>query len=155
MMRDDRAPKITAGRGCDLMTELHASIRNLPMIRAAACMFALLAAPAFAAPPPMDSDDWNLMAPYAGWITSQRTPDGKICCSVADARPVDARIVGHHWQVHFLHPETLSDDAVKPPPADWVDVPDSAVLHGFNPSLQPLAWWYSGVVRCFSPPGGV
>ncbi len=34
------------------MTELHASIRNLPMIRAAACMFALLAAPAFAAPPP-------------------------------------------------------------------------------------------------------
>ena len=34
---------------------------------------------AFAAPPPEGSDDWNLMAPYAAWIESQHTSDGKLC----------------------------------------------------------------------------
>ena len=137
------------------MTELHASIRNLPMIRAAACMFALLAAPAFAAPPSMDSDDWRIMGPHAAWIESQHTSDGKLCCSVADARPVDARISGNHWQVHFLHPETLTTTAAQPLPREWEDVPDGAILRGVNPSGQPLAWWYQGVVRCFAPAGGV
>ena len=56
------------------MTELHASIRNLPMIRAAACMFALLAAPAFAAPPVALGQPDACQSPVLLLVTAVGTP---------------------------------------------------------------------------------
>ena len=86
------------------------------------------------------------------WIESQHDSGGNWCCNVSDGRSVDARVTGDgHWQVHFLHPETLS--TAKLPP-EWADVPDDAVLHSANPTGVPIAWWYSGAVHCFVAASG-
>lgn len=125
------------------------------MVLATATIVAMLVHSAVAAPPPEDSDDYKVMHPYADVITSQHDQLGRWCCTVADGRPVDTHITGDgHWQVRFIHPETLSDDVVKPPPIGWVDVPDEVVIHGPNPIGVPIAWWYRGSVRCFLPASG-
>ena len=127
------------------------------MRSAAIALMLALAAPvaALANPPPVGSEDDILMRPFAHWIENQRDPSGRWCCRISDGRPVDARISPDgHWQVHFLHPETLSDDAVRPPPSGWVDVPDDALINAANPVGVPIAWWWRGVVHCVAPASG-
>jgi len=114
-------------------------------LRRLVVLFLCLSAPAVAAPPPVGSEDWQIMRPYADWIQRQNGPLGW-CCNVADGRPVDARMVQDHWQVRILHPETLPEA-----PSGWVDVPETALLHGENPTGFPIAWFYNGSVRCFIP----
>jgi hypothetical protein len=113
---------------------------------------ALVALPtcAIAAPPPVGSDDYRLLMPYANALNQARTRDGGLCCSVADGSVVDARIAGDRWQVRFLN--RRFPDA----PKGWIDVPPEAVNRTwFNPTGLPIAWWYGGAIRCFSPAGGV
>ena len=122
-----------------------------------ALLAALLLAPtlAHAAPPPVGSDDWNVMAPYAEWIQKQYLPDGRWCCSIADGRPVDAEIrqdsTGSHWWAHVTPQHFPGEED------HWVKVPDDKVHTGANPTGFPILW-YNTVAKqpyCFAPNGGV
>lgn len=119
-------------------------------VAALAGLAALLAAglPAHAAPPPVGSDDWNIMAPYKEWVTSQHDGLGRWCCDIGDGRPVEARIDGDHWEVHVT--KTHFPDE----PDRWLAVPDEKVTRNANPTGTPILWLYQGRVQCFAPPDG-
>ncbi len=96
------------------------------------------------------------MAPLHDWINDARTAGGLLCCSEADARPVEVRMAGDHWEVRFLHPSELP----KPSPDGWQKVPPEAILRDADgrpipaPEGIAVAWWYGGGVRCFAEPVG-
>lgn len=102
-----------------------------------------------AAAPPPGSEDYEILHPHKQWIESATNAAQGLCCSMADGRVVDAKIVGDHWEVLFLHPETLKD-----PPIGWQRVPEWAVVPGVNETGVPIGWWYGSLVRCFAPQGG-
>ena len=68
------------------------------MVIRIAAVLSLLATPALAAPPPEGSEDWNVMHPFAEWVTSQHDAAGRWCCDIGDGRPVEAEIDGDHWR---------------------------------------------------------
>ena len=146
--------------------------RALIALAAMLAWFLLCAALAWANPPPPGSDDAQIMQPFGPWITQQHDPAGRLCCSIADGRPVEARIIeqsrtyrvhptcvacgdktviieGPHWEAHVT-PEHWPGE-----PDRWVGVPESTITHTENPVGVPILWMYNGEVRCFSPPGGV
>jgi len=106
------------------------------------------AAPARAAPPPVGSDDWNIMIPYKEWVTSQHDTLGRWCCDIGDGRPVEARIADDHWEVHVT-PKHFPDE-----PDHWMVVPDEKITRNANPTGTPILWLYQGRVQCFAPPDG-
>ena len=106
------------------------------------------ALPAQAAPPPVGSDDWNVMAPFKEWVTSQHDGLGRWCCDISDGRPVDARIDGDHWVVHVT-PKHFPGEKDR-----WMTVPDEKVTRNANPTGEPILWLYQGRVQCFAPPDG-
>lgn len=119
----------------------------MPRNRVALALCLALAAckPAYAAPPPVGSEDWEILAPHSEWVRSLRR--GALgCCDLSDGRPVDARIVGDRWQVRF-RPGQLPTA-----PLHWTDVPRGAVLRISNPTGHPLAFWAAGQILCFVPP---
>jgi hypothetical protein len=118
------------------------------MLKLAATLWLLLGLTAMAAPPPVGSDDYEIMHDYATWIEHQHTADGRWCCTVADGRPVAARIKGDHWQVF------ISSRQFDQAPNAWVDVPADRVIRAANPVGVPIAWFFRTVL-CFAPPGGV
>ncbi len=115
----------------------------------------LIAAPvtdrASAAPPPPGSEDFQVTAPYSDWFRALRNVEGTLCCTLADCRPVDARISADgHWDFladpkHF----TGGDNT-------WIKVPDNRVLRKPNPVGQPIACYVDGLPPfCFLPAEGV
>lgn len=86
------------------------------------------------------------------WITRQATPNGSICCSLADGRPVDPselRQRDGHWEVLYSRshwPEGTGE---------WLPVPSSAVLPNMSPLGLPVVWVYFGHVRCLALAGAV
>ena len=102
-----------------------------------------------AAPPPKDSEDWKVMHPYAEWVTSQHDTLGRWCCDIGDGRPVDARIVDDHWEVHVT-PAHFPGEGDR-----WLAVPDEKITRNANPMGVPILWLYQGRVQCFCPPDGV
>jgi hypothetical protein len=107
------------------------------------------AAPAQAAPPPVGSEDWKVMAPFAEWVRSQHDRGGYWCCDIGDGRPVEARIAGDHWEAHIT-PEHWPGQT-----DHWVVVPDDRITRGGNPTGTPILWLLSGRVQCFAPPDAV
>ncbi len=109
-----------------------------------------VAGTAHAAPPPVGSDDWNIMHPYAEWVTTQHDRRGYWCCDIGDGRPVEARIAadGSHWEVHIT--KTHFPDE----PDHWLVVPDGKITAGGNPTGTPIVWLLHGNVQCFAPPDG-
>jgi hypothetical protein len=107
-----------------------------------------------AAAPAPDSDDYADLHPYSKWIEAQKNEAIGSCCSLADGRVVDWRITGDHYEVRFLHPESIQGQ-VQPEAGHWYAVDDRAVLHTPNPTGKAVAWWYArtgyGPIRCFSP----
>ena len=95
-------------------------------------LFALLPLVAHAAPPP--GADPN--SPMAAWFKGLQQPHpGISCCSVADCRPVNARVIDGHYQV--LHE------------GKWLPVKDDRILpQQSNPAGEPVACVYSGEVLC-------
>ena len=66
--------------------------------------YALLALAAFGRPPPGGGN-----GPLATWFQSLMQPStGISCCSEADCRGVDWRVVGEHYEVYLL--QAASDD---------------------------------------------
>ena len=114
-----------------------------------ACVAAAWAGTAQAAPPPVDSEDWQIMHPFAEWVTSQHDRRGYWCCDIGDGRPVDARIEGDHWTVHVT-PAHFPNE-----PDHWLTVPDEKITRGGNPTGSPILWLLHGNVQCFAPPDGV
>jgi hypothetical protein len=94
-----------------------------------------LSAAALAAPP--EGSDLSL----APWYQSLKQPGTRVgCCSVADCRPVDSRIVGDHY-------EAMLD-------GKWIDVPPARVLeHEPNPTGRAVACWTPRYgILCFVRP---
>jgi len=112
---------------------------------ALALCLALAALPAYAAPPPVGSEDWAVMGPHSEWIRSLRR-QGVSCCDLSDGRPVDARIQNGRWQVRFRAGQLPTA------PLHWTDVHDDAVLRIENPIGPAIAFWAGGRVLCFVPP---
>ena len=101
----------------------------------------LYASPLLADPP--DGADPAL----APWFRSLQQPGTHLpCCSLADCRTVQYRIVGDHFQAF------IGDDFPRwsNPPHRWVDVPNENVLHrADNPTGEGVACWVQGQVICF------
>jgi hypothetical protein len=127
------------------------AFRSATIACAAVLAAALLAcaAPAGASPPPKDSEDWKIMAPYKEWVTSQHDTLGRWCCDIGDGRPVEARIDDDHWVVHVT-PAHFPGEAER-----WMTVPDEKITRNANPTGTPILWLYQGRVQCFAPPDGV
>ncbi len=124
---------------------LHRALASAAALAAAAW----LVVPAHAAPPPVGSDDWNVMMPYKEWVTSQHDTLGRWCCDIGDGRPVEARIADDHWEVHVT-PKHFPDEV-----DHWMPVPDEKITRNANPTGTPILWMYQGRVQCFAPPDGV
>ncbi len=94
--------------------------------------FSLVAATALARPPP-DAD-----MSLAPWFHSLHQPGtGMSCCSIADCRPADFRILGGHYQAMV--------DGI------WRDVPAEVVLNRMdNPTGRAIVCYtpYRGIM-CF------
>jgi hypothetical protein len=123
------------------------ALRPVILFAAGAALLAL-AVPAHAAPPPMGSDDWSIMAPYKEWVTSQHDTQGRWCCDISDGRPVEARITDDHWEVHVT-PKHWPGETDR-----WVAVPEDKLTRNANPTGTPILWLFQGRVQCFAPPDG-
>lgn len=126
----------------DRAAHLAAAAHRWPLVLAVA------AGTALAAPPPVGSEDWEILAPHAEWIQGLQR-NFVSCCNLSDGRPVDARTVGDRWQVRF-RPGSLANA-----PLGWVDVPPDAVMPQANPVGMPIAFWVAGRVLCFVPAGAI
>jgi len=85
-----------------------------------------------AAPPP-DADP--ALSP---WFEDLRQPGtGRSCCSVADCRTVEYRVVRDHYEALLGH--------------QWVAVPQDKILHRFdNPTGRAVACWTPTLgIMCF------
>src|SRR5258708_6772582 len=87
---------------------------------------------------PRDGADPN--SPLGVWYRSLQAPDGKSCRSIADCRPIDACLVGEHWEIRTE--------------MGWQEVPPDRVLRWENPDGRPIACRSLGLVLCFVPPAG-
>jgi hypothetical protein len=78
-------------------------------------------------------------SPLGLWYRSLTTPlSGASCCSVADCRPVDARLIGEGWEIHVN--------------GVWIPVSPYVVLKRNNPDGRPIACLRPGIILCFVPP---
>lgn len=93
----------------------------------------LIASAAVGAPPE------NADPTLAPWFRSLAQPGtGISCCSLADCRPVDARITPSGYQIHVKD--------------EWLTVPPEKILRGKeNPTGKPVACVLNGQVLCFVP----
>lgn len=105
--------------------------------------------PAYAAPPAVGSEDWEIMRDHGEWVRNLKN-NGVLCCSLSDTRPVQVRTFGGRWQVWIR-----KDQIAGAPFEQWLDVPDEAIIRGPNPVGMAIASWWGGKVRCFVPPGGI
>lgn len=138
---------------------------------------------AWADPPPVGSDDWNVMHPYKEWVESQRDGLGRSCCSTGDGRPVHACIASAaphtevnakgksvdicpqngpdlNWWVH-IEPKHWADSGTmrEGPPwpimtDHWAVVPEEKITRGLNPTGTPILWLYEGRIQCYAEPAG-
>lgn len=76
-----------------------------------------------------------------GWFESLKQPgSGVSCCSIADCRPVEYRLVSDGYEAYL--------------DTKWVHVPDEKVLHGTsNPMARGIVCRspISGTILCFVP----
>ena len=125
----------------------------------AACAALFAAAPAFAEPPPVGSEDYEILAPFGDWIAAQNQPGTVVsCCNIGDGRIVEHRVREGHLQIRFVHPETLPDYpyAHRPAVGQWYPVPDNSILRGptgapiANPTGVDVGWWLGGRILCYA-----
>ena len=97
---------------------------------------ALLGIAASDAAPPENADP-----ALHGWFESLKQPgSGVSCCSIADCRPVEYRLVANGYEAYL--------------DTKWVHVPDEKVLHGIvNPVARGIVCRspISGTILCFVP----
>ena len=119
------------------------NLPDLGWVLAACLVFGIGAA--HAAPPPPNSEEAEILQGYGEWISHQNRGVGGWCCDVSDGRLVDVRTAGDHYEVHFLHPETLT---ARRKPREWEPVAADAILRNkdgtpiTSPFGMAMAWWY-------------
>ena len=117
---------------------------------------------AYSAPPPVGSEDWEIMSDYTDWIRDQHTSGGAPCCDLSDGRP----LFDDEWKKTEDGYEVFVSKRHWPDAAEngrWVKVPKSVIIPGGSPVGLPILWWIpadmhpyaNGVVLCFAPVGGV
>jgi hypothetical protein len=78
---------------------------------------------------------------FYGWFESLKQPGTSVsCCSIADCRPTDYRMVPDGYEAHL--------------DAQWVRVPDNKVVHpGSNPIGRAVVCRspVDGAILCFVP----
>lgn len=85
----------------------------------------------FGAPPE------NADPALAPWFQSLVAPDGALCCSISDCRPVAYRINGGSYEA-LLGPQFPGFDGEP----RWITVPDRALLIKFdNPTGRAILCW--------------
>jgi hypothetical protein len=97
------------------------------------------------------------------WFQSQEVPagaaKGSSCCSEADGATAEEEIRGDHYWVRFTYKRWNSttkmyDDA----DADWMQVPDDAILPT-NHNGSPIVWWWivggDLKIRCYARGSGI
>lgn len=104
-------------------------------------------------------DGVDLSSPMSQWYQSLKVPNGNGagCCSVADCRPVEARM-GKSGYEAFVGKSTFPDEADDlshgAAPNAWLPVPEEAIIRPLaNPSGSAVLCWYNGTIRCFVPGG--
>lgn len=112
---------------------------TLPLLLAAA----LVAGPAYPAPPPGANPD----SPLADWFRSLRDRKGLSCCDQADCRPVRYR-AGDQGMEAYIDRRSFGPRA----PEAWVRVPREAIIPRENPTARPIACYYAGRIACFVRP---
>jgi hypothetical protein len=97
--------------------------------------------PLRAAPPPGADPD------LAPWYRGLRQPQTNLsCCDRSDCRAVQYRILNGHIQA-FIGQEFAP---WQNPPNDWVDVPETSILHPHdNPTGEGVACWAGTRIICF------
>jgi hypothetical protein len=84
----------------------------------------------------------------APWFKSLRTEDGGSCCSEADCRPVEYRVIEDHY-------EALIGQQFGVDPPRWLAVPRERILKKTdNPLGCAVACWlpYTGILCFVLPP---
>ena len=84
--------------------------------------FSIVQTDARAHSPPAWSYEAQELGKFLRWFQAQAGPLGS-CCELGDGRVVDVRIYGGHYEVKFLHPETIMY-TVKPDPHTYYPVSD-------------------------------
>jgi hypothetical protein len=110
---------------------------GLNWLRAIISLFMLLVVAGVAAGQPPQGADPN--SALGLWYRSLTQPyTGYTCCSLADCRPVEARLAADGWEIR----------------ADgrWLAVPHWIVLKRDNPDGRPIACLHAGHILCFVPP---
>jgi len=111
------------------------------MTRTFSLAFALVALAASAAEPARGAPPENADSSLAPWFESLKQPGTRVgCCSVADCRPVDSRIVEDHYEALIA--------------GRWMRVPPGRVLdHVPNPIGRAVACWTPSYgILCFVRP---
>lgn len=100
-----------------------------------------LAGPAWASPPLPGSEDYDQLMPYAGWISTQASNHGGLCCSITDCRVVRFRTRGNAYEAFI--PQTDDRGFTKFPdaPNAWVRVPSDVIKRETNPTGEAIACW--------------
>jgi hypothetical protein len=110
---------------------------RFPRLVATASLLLLSAHLGVAMAQPPSSADPN--SPLGLWYRSLMVPNTESsCCSIADCRPVQARLAGDHWEVLTAY--------------GWLSVPPELILRRDNPDGRPIACLHFGIIRCFVPP---
>ena len=126
---------------------------------------------AYASPPPRDSEDWQIMAPFVEWVTTRHDQHNRWCCDIGDARPVKACMASGEPS---LSPDSINEtkECESQGPSDkpinwyvlingahypgekthWLQVPEERVIKdNTNPTGHDIVWMYQGRVQCFAP----
>ena len=123
------------------------------MIRIALAFLLMTTAAVDAAPPPVGSEDWQIMHPFHEWIITQHAENGNWCCDFSDGRPVDARVnADGRWEAHVTPAHWPGV------PDHWLVIPDDRVLHSGNPVGVPILWYNAppfDAAFCFVPANGM
>jgi hypothetical protein len=113
---------------------MHARCANAVATLATAALLQLGVA-ANAMPPPGQPVDLEMHS----WYESLKQPDtGAGCCSIADCRPYDSRVVGDHYEI-LDH-------------GRWLSVPNAAVVHRENKAGTAVACLQTRWNYGFGPP---
>ena len=100
--------------------------------------------PAQSNPPPPGTQDYDLLHPFAGWISTVTNKANEKCCDIGDGTVVLQRDGPDGIEIRFL-----AFDRFPTAPRGWVKVPPEAVVYERNMASVSIAWWYGEKVRCF------
>jgi hypothetical protein len=104
----------------------------------------LASSAALASPPVPGSADYDLLSPYKDWITAQSTPQGGLCCSLADCRVAPYRITGNKIEAFIAAKDERGYNKFPGAPNAYLEVPNEVIKRTENPTGQAIACWAVG-----------